>query len=161
MSFCGMRGTVPCSGGRARGALQAQRECTAHWRTSCMLLLRAVHRPPGSMVRSACYGSSSGVKSPSRRLLVRCEEAEADVCDETHNSFPDVCGVRSPAHASSQGSVPRSSEIRRGEFLMLRNVMPAAGRASAKRSAPGSKRQTYYVHTVLQSWQSLYKIPCG
>ena len=66
-----------------------------------MLLLRAVHRPPGSMVRSACYGSSSGVKSPSRRLLVRCEEAEADVCDaETHNSFPDdcVCGVRSPAH---------------------------------------------------------------
>jgi len=29
MSFCGMRGTVPCSGGRARGALQTKRECTA------------------------------------------------------------------------------------------------------------------------------------
>ena len=61
-----------------------------------MLLLRAVHRPPGSMVRSDCYGSISGVKSPSRRARVR-EATEADVCEETHNSLSDVCGVRSPA----------------------------------------------------------------
>ena len=115
-----------------------------------MLLLRAVHRPPGSMVRSACYGSSSGVKSPSRRLLVRCEEAEADVCDETHNSFPDVCrGV--PA-------LQRTRFFTRFGSVSFRDLRPVANLtlspAAARRrnpSAPGSKRQTYYVHSVLQS----------
>lgn len=60
-----------------------------------MLLLRAVHRPPGSMVRSACYGSSSGVKSPSRRLLVHGAKKPKLTCAMKRTTHCRMCVRRS------------------------------------------------------------------
>jgi len=80
-----------------------------------MLLLRAVHRPPGSMVRSACYGSSSGVKSPSRRLLVVGAKKPKLTCAMKRTTHFRMCAAfpfASPAHFFTRFG----SEIRRGEF---------------------------------------------